>query len=87
MSLSSDYQYHEGIHDVETTINDGASRVLFDDGSQVDMRTVSEDGATVAVRQGEEGPTVAVRLDWHAVQVLADELNALLRQARVNDWM
>lgn len=79
--------YHEGIHQVDTTINDGASLIQLDDGSQVDMRAISEDGATVEVRQNEDGPTATVRMDWRAVQTLADELNALLRQARVNDWM
>lgn len=61
--------------------------VLFDDGSQIDMSDESQDGTVIGLGKLDGSGWGEVALTWTALQVVADELNAQLRQARINGWL
>jgi hypothetical protein len=86
MSTYYEYEYPT---DTESNMITGAFTMTLDEGSAVSCGEETEFGATFAVTvpDGEEADkAVAVKLSWEALQILADELNNTLRQARINGW-
>lgn len=75
-----------------TTADDRGFMINLDDDdeSQIEASEPNANGVTLALGHlgGRKGVAVwgQVVIDWQAAQVLADELNAMLRQARVENW-
>jgi len=61
---------------------------VFEDGTQIDATSdVDENGVTIGLGNLNEGGAWGeIRIGWDALQVVADELNEMLRQARKADW-
>jgi hypothetical protein len=81
-----DTREHADWRDVQLE-TDGAFQLFLDDGSHVDATQISVDGSVVGLGRLDGSGWGEVALSWAALQVLADEINAQLRQARVNGWL
>lgn len=85
-TTDDDTREYADIEDVKPD-DDGIALVLFDDGSQIDMTQASEDGSIIGLGKTDGFGWGEVALTWAALQIIADELNAQLRQARINSWI
>lgn len=63
---------------------DGGFLIAFDDDSQIDATQTSDDGLVLGAGKRDGSGWAELNLTWTAVQALADELNNLTRQARID---
>lgn len=67
--------------------SDGGWMITFDDRSQIDATSQDVSGVTFGAGKLDGSGWGQMNLSWTALQAVADELNAQLRQARVNGWL
>lgn len=84
---TDDTRTYAEMHDVQMTESGCGFVLLLDDETQIDTTEADQDGVAVGAGKLDGSGWVELNLTWQALQILADELNAQLRQARVNDWM
>lgn len=77
--------------EADTQADDNGFTIQLDDDtkSRIEASDVSAAGLTLALGRIDPngGGWGEVDIDWAATQTLADELNAKLRQARINGWI
>lgn len=78
--------YYAGQAETEATDTGFVMQLDDDAESQIEAGDACADGLTLGLGHLNGGGWGEVKLDWAAAQVLADELNVLLRQSRVNGW-
>lgn len=81
-----DEKYYAG--EVNTTADDNGFQIMLDDDkeAQIEASGAQLAGLTLGLGHLRGGGWGEVTIDWAAVQTLADELNTLVRQSRINRW-
>lgn len=79
---TADREYAD-MHEVQTEL-DGGFVFQLDDGGQIDTTQTSDDGVVFGAGKLDGSGWIELNLTWAAIQVLADELNSLTRQARID---
>lgn len=79
---TTDREYAD-MHEVTAEL-DGGFVFQLDDGSQIDTTQTSDDGVVFGAGKLDGSGWAELHLSWTALQFLADEINAQLRQARID---